>query len=169
MVIKRKGGGRIDNLEELYKTESVFVYNYLLSLTKDPFLSEDLMQETFLRAYKGLKRFKGECTVSTWLCGIAKNLFIDYKRKHHNEELTDMAEKVAFKDSRPEDEIENLLLMECITNGLNEVQQDVFIMRYFEELSFKEIGVLLKKNENWACVTYARAKTKLKKMLEEQK
>ena len=64
------------SIEEAYREHSRTVYRYLLSLTHDVGLSEELTQETFFQAIKSVERFDGSCKVSTWLCAIAKNLLL---------------------------------------------------------------------------------------------
>ncbi|MBE6052318.1 MAG: hypothetical protein E7212_00170 [Clostridium sartagoforme] len=59
---------------EIYKENSKTVYGFLLTYTKDPSLSEELTQETFLRAIKSIHKYNGQCKISVWLCQIAKHL-----------------------------------------------------------------------------------------------
>lgn len=65
----------------IYQTYGEFVFRYLLSLTRDEQLAEELTQETFYQAVKSAHKFKGESQVSTWLCQIAKHLWWQYLRK----------------------------------------------------------------------------------------
>lgn len=67
-------------IEELYKAYKQDVFSYLISLTHDAALSEDLLSETFLQAIKSLSTFKGQSTVKTWLFGIARNIWFNYLR-----------------------------------------------------------------------------------------
>lgn len=69
------------SMEDVYQEHSHMVYRYLLSLTHDADLAEELTQETFYQAIKKLDYFNAESKVSTWLCGIAKNLFLSYLQK----------------------------------------------------------------------------------------
>ena len=68
----------IENLYRQYKQE---VYGYLLSLTHNPALSEDLLSETFLTAIRALPSYKQKSTIKTWLCGIARNVWLQHLRK----------------------------------------------------------------------------------------
>ena len=74
-------GGKsvMQNIEEIYKEYSTTVYKYLFCLTQNKELSEDLTQETFAVAIEDIKKFRGECKLSVWLCQIAKHIW--YKEK----------------------------------------------------------------------------------------
>lgn len=72
----------MDEIELLYRTYRTDVYRYLLSLTHDPDLAEDLLGETFLAAIEGLERFERRCDVKTWLFAIARNRWKKYLRGH---------------------------------------------------------------------------------------
>ena len=72
-------------MEEIYKKYSMLVYNYLKSLCNNCDIAEELTQETFYKAIKGIDKFNNECKVSTWLCKIAKNTWIDFLRKKEKE------------------------------------------------------------------------------------
>lgn len=78
---KRKKAARCSLMDEIYRAHSQTVYRYLLSLTHDADVSEELTQETFYQAVKSIRRFDGSCKITTWLCAIAKNLFAAYRRK----------------------------------------------------------------------------------------
>ena len=77
-------------MEELYKQNSRIVYYFLYARCKDEALAEDLMQETFLRAFESLERFDGSCKISTWLCQIAKHILYQYWSKSKRELVTEM-------------------------------------------------------------------------------
>ena len=70
------------DLERIYQDYFSKVYYYVLSMAKDPAVAEEITQETFFRAMKNLKKFRGECAVHTWLCQIAKNAYLNYLNKH---------------------------------------------------------------------------------------
>lgn len=154
------------SIEELYKEHSKTVYHYLLSLTHDPNVSEELTQETFYQAIKSIKRFDGSCKILTWLCAIAKNSLLSYRRKHP---IVDPLDDLSVDSSSPESEavakIGHLELLRQL-HLLDPLMREVMYLRLFGELSFHEIGDILEKTENWARVTYYRGKEKLKKELE---
>ena len=73
------------SMEEIYKQYSNTVYKYLVSLSDDKDIAEDLVQETFAIAVKQIGKFRGECKMSTWLCQIAKHLWYkELKKRQKN-------------------------------------------------------------------------------------
>ena len=152
------------SMEDTYKAHSQTVYRYLLSLTHNAELSEELTQETFYQAVKSVERYDGSCKVSTWLCAIAKNALRSYRRKHTPAQPLD--EAVA---ASPEAEmlagIERVELIKKL-RLLDGEMREVMYLRLFGDLTFREIGDILLRTENWARVTYYRGKEKLKKELE---
>ena len=69
------------DFEELYERFFHDVYLFILAASGDPYIAEEITQETFFRALKEIRHFKGNCSVKSWLCQIAKNLYISQKRK----------------------------------------------------------------------------------------
>ncbi len=154
------------SMEEIYQEYAKTVYRYLLTLTRNADVAEELTQETFYQAVKSIERFDGKCKISTWLCAIAKNCFYSYQRKHP--ESLSLEEEIYSEGEvddallKSEAKVELLRKMRC----LGEETREVMYLRIFGELSFKEIGAVLSKTENWARVTYYRGKEKLRKELE---
>lgn len=155
----------MQNSEELYRQYSETVYRYLLSLTRDGSLAEELTQETFYRAVKNANRFDGSCKPTTWLCAIAKNALAEYRRKNPPpEELTELSGLT----QPPEDEV---LSKSGQTDILRKIQalppgtRDILYLRLLGGLSFAQIGEVLSITENRARVTFYRGKEKLKKEL----
>lgn len=157
-------------IEELYKENFDVVFKYLFCLTHDLNISEELTQETFYRAFKNINKFKGDSKLSTWLCQIAKNLWYDeINKKKKNvvsyEENINLVE-VDFDESLEEKVIskDNKLKLYRKLQKLDEQSREVIYLRITGDLSFKEIGEILNKTENWARVTYYRGKQKLKEV-----
>ena len=81
------------DFDDLYERFFKDVYLFVLAMSKDPHIAEEITQETFFKALKEAKNFRGNCSVKTWLCQIAKNLYISGTRKKkpvHSEALEDM-------------------------------------------------------------------------------
>jgi len=158
----------VTELERLYNTYFKDVYLYVYSLSGNKHIAEDITSETFLKAINSIDSFKGTCDVRVWLCQIAKNSYYSYLRKNKNtvsidtlpeqEDGLDIEKKIS-------DSEESMRIHE-ILHSLNEPYKEVFTLRVFGELSFKQIASLFGKSENWACVTYHRAKNKVKSRLE---
>ena len=69
------------DFEDLYERFFKDVYLFVLAMSKDPHIAEEITQETFFKALKEAKNFRGNCSVKSWLCQIAKNLFISHTRR----------------------------------------------------------------------------------------
>lgn len=152
-------------MEELYREYGKIVYHFLLSVCHDPHLAEELTQETFLQAFLSLERFDGSCKISVWLCQIAKHLFYRHLEKCGREvptEQTQMPEEKAA-ESVEQTAIARLELMDVLKEmqKLAPQMREVIYLRVMGQLSFKEIGEILGKSENWARVTFYRGKEQL--------
>ena len=147
------------------------VYKYLFCLTHNSDISEELTQETFYRAVKKINTYNGKCKISVWLCQIAKHLWYNQCRK--NKRIVDTDETFDIEDPQNLEEQfiageEKVLLYKKMQN-LDEKTREVMYLRITGELSFKEIGEILGKTENWARVTFYRGKSKLKEVDENEK
>lgn len=150
-------------IEEIYREYAGMVYKYLISLTRDEGLAEELTQETFYQAIKSSNKYNESCKISTWLCAIAKNVLMTYKRKHPILEDVDETE-VATRSAEVE-AIGNVSRVELLKkiHEMEDPYKEVIYLRVFGGLSFSEIGEILGKSENYARVTFYRGKEKLGK------
>ena len=159
------------NMDEIYRRHAKAVYAFLLAKTADSMLAEELTQETFYQAVKSIGSFKGESSVSTWLIGIANNVLRGYfrKQKKQAEEELPKTEIAARGGIATEDivlrSMDTISLMQAI-HRLPEPYREVLHLRLTADLSFKEIGQIMERTENWARVTYYRGKEKLLKGVE---
>lgn len=154
-------------MEEIYQEYARTVFKYLLSKTHDEDLAQELTQETFYQALKSIDRFDESCKISTWLCAIAKNQLLAYRRKHPEQENLEDTELIT--GSAEEEVLKGLDRVELMRqlHQCPEPFREVMYLRIFGNLSFKEIGEIMEKTENWARVTFYRGKEKLKKGWEE--
>ena len=159
------------DLERVYREYFTIVYCYILSLSKDAMVAEDITQETFFRAMKKLDEFRGDSSVETWLIQIAKRLYYNYadkssRRKQIDENQPDLRHKQeSLEDGLIRKEYSQRI--NRILHDLNEPYKEVFQLRVFGELSFAEIGSIFGKTETWARVTYHRARLKIKERMDE--
>ena len=160
------------DFEKVYKEYFNDVYLYIKRLSGDEHIAEDITSETFFKALKSIDSFRGECEIRVWLCQIAKNSFYTYIKKNSKIQNVEEAELVNMPDNNNvADEVANkmqALTIQKILEELEEPYREVFMWRVYAELSFKEIAGIFNKNENWACVTYHRARNQIKKRLEEK-
>lgn len=154
------------DIEQIYQENAAVVHKYLFCLTQDAHLAEDLTQETFYQATKGIQNFRGDCKISVWLCQIGKRLWYKElaKQKHKFVPIEELEEKAS------EDDLEEKYLLKCEKLDLfRKMQQldsrvrEVMYLRLTGELSFSEIGEIMGATENWARVTFYRGKQKILK------
>lgn len=153
--------------EKLYETCYMRVYSYAMSLAGNQDMAQEIAQETFYRAFTAKSGFRRESNPVTWLCAIARNLFLDEMRRQSKNAW---AQPDADADSgvNIEREAEDMDASCRIHRALCELEEPyrkVFEMRIFGELSFREIGGVCEKTETWARVTYHRAKLKLQERM----
>ena len=147
--------------EEVYRRYFADVYKYVLALSRDETVAEEVTQETFFKALTAIGSFRGECQLRVWLCQIARNQY-----------LTLCRERKKFTDAEPEPgdsgieegfaDREDARRLHILLHALPEPYKEVFSLRTFGELPFSQIGELFGKTESWARVTYFRARRKLK-------
>ena len=162
------------DFEELYRTYFSDVYQYIRKLSGSEHMAEEITEETFYKALRKIESFRGDCDIRVWLCQIAKNSYYSHLRKSGRQisledaALQDTADPEGTVDERltTHDEADQIRIL---LHTLSDPYKEVFMWRVFAELSFKEIGRLYGKSDNWACVTYHRARNMLKERLEENK
>lgn len=152
------------DIEAYYKSHGKKVYYYLLSLVNNEDLAEELTQETFFQAMKTINNYRGDCKPSVWLCQIAKHVWYRYLEKNKLqpvtlddiEDIPDTYDILTHILSR-EDKIEFYKKLQLLDSSMKEL----VYLRIVSDLSFYDIGQILNKSENWARVTFYRAKKKL--------
>ena len=158
--------------EQIYNTYFKSVYHYIRQLSGDEHIAEEITSETFLKAIHSIDKFRGDCEIRVWLCQIAKNTYYSYLRKNKkvvSVETIDLQNET-YPDSYIDEQVEKKEEAERIRKVLHSISEpykEVFMWRVFGELSFKDIGELYGKTENWACVTYHRARKMIQNRLEE--
>ena len=155
-----------ENSEKLYEAYYMRVFSYAMTLAGDRSLAEEITQETFFRAFSRQSEFRGEASEMTWLCAIAKNFFLDEKRRQKKtEEIPeDLPETGKSIEQRAMDR-DTSFRIHVALHALEEPYREVFELRIFGELSFREVGMIFGKTENWARVTYHRARLKLQERM----
>lgn len=165
-IIRRKEGMKV--FSEIYYEYVTHIYRFLLNLCRNESLAEELTQQTFYKAFLNIEKFEQRCSLSTWLCTIAKNEWLLECRKKKSV-LLDQIEDLADQGNMEEDLLkkEQQMLVRKTILTLESPYQDVLVLRTYAELSFHEIACIHNKSESWAKVTYLRAKQKIKLKLEE--
>ena len=161
------------DIEQLYHTYFNDVYRYILRLSGNAHTAEEITSETFFKAIKSIDRFRGDCDARVWLCQIAKNCYYSYVKntqKTVSSEETNLRETPDLSSDVTEEYAvrEELERIRQILHRISEPYKEVFMWRVYAQLSFREIAQMFGKNENWACVTYHRARKMIKERLEEK-
>ena len=157
--------------ERIYREYFRDVELYLRAICRDELLAEELTEQVFFQALKALPKFRGDCDIRTWLCAMGRNAYLSNLRKAKPAEDIDalnipdprrgVEEQIADKDQA--------LAVHRVLHSLPEPYKEVFSLRVFGQLSFADIGGLFGKTANWACVTYHRARQKIREEMEESK
>ena len=154
--------------EQIYTTYFRDVYLYICKLSNSEHIAEEITSETFFKAMKSIDSFRGDCDICVWLCQIAKNCYYSYIKKADRTECIDNVE-IAEQGASFEERLfrhDTAMQIQKILHDVPEPYKEVFMWRVYAELSFKQIGQIFGKSENWACVTYHRARNKIKEKLE---
>ena len=162
----------MNEFEKVYRTYFTDVYRYLLKLTGDETVSEEITAECFFRAMNALNTLKSDASVRVWLCSIARNIWYDRLRQQKRfDELSDTGMmRIVSPGETPEEHLLNEARNEEVGTalaGLKEPYGKILKMRFYEDMSYQEIGSAFNKTANWACVMCHRAKQMLKKELKE--
>lgn len=157
------------DIETIYREYFGDVFRYIFRLSGDNHIAEEITAETFFKAMKSLNSFRGECDIRVWLCQIAKNCYYSHLRKSSYNENIDEYTGIAAPFSLENDVLlrDEAKRVQLILDKLPQMYRDVFTWRVYAELSFKQIGQIFGKTENWACVTYHRARKMILERLED--
>ena len=167
-----KGGDNAMEFEEAYRKYFNDVYLYVRRLSGDEHIAEEITSDTFYKALYSINKFRGDCDIRVWLCQIAKNSYFAYIKKRRNtanlddEEVLNLIDDNILIDDAIIQKDESMQIKK-ILHTISEPYREVFMWRVFAELSFKQIGQIFGKSDNWACVTYHRSKEMIQQRLEE--
>ena len=155
------------DMEIVYQKYSRLVYGFLYSHTKNAEWSEEMTQETFLKASMSISRYDASCKLSVWLCQIAKHILWQEFRKRNRfktVELTDDLPDVSISEGETFVILqENKIELYQAIHLLPEQEREVVLYRISGDLSFREIGEIMGKSENWCRTVFFRAKQKIRK------
>ena len=134
-------------------------------------MAEDITSETFCRALRSIDGFRGDCDIRVWLCQIAKNCYYSHLKKERRVERVEDPEAFSAPGESLEEQMgrrDEALRLQKILHDVSDPYKEVFLWRVYADLSYKQIGQVFGKSENWACVTYHRARAMIRKRWEEK-
>ena len=151
------------DFEKLFNENREFIFKYLMKMTQDTSLSDELTQETFFRAYMNYASLRNKEKASVWLCQIAKNTYFAWYNEHKKKDTFDYLETESDGKSIEEAFIQKELSQKALVclHELEESYKEVFMLSVFGGFSLKDISLIFGKSESWARVTFYRAKQKL--------
>lgn len=157
------------DMDAVYREHAQMVYLYLMSLCNDTHLAQDLTEDTFLKAMRTIDTWRGDCALASWLCAIARNEYLSDRRRHKRRaaqagELPDHAQDAPETSLLREERY--LALMRRV-HALGEDAREVFYLRAMGDMTFAQIGSVMGRTENWARVTYYRAKERIRREMDE--
>ena len=155
-------------IEKIYNEN--FVYKFLICMTHNKEIAEDLTQETFYKAILNIDKFKGNCKMSVWLCEIAKNLWLNELKKNKKIAFTDVENIEIYNHWNIDEEIENKEDLEKLNKKISIFDKDiqkVIYLKIYGNMTFKEISEAIGKSEVWARVNFYRAKQKIKEVVDD--
>ena len=156
--------------DAIYHAYFQSVYLYIRQLSGDEHIAEEITSDTFFKAMKSIKDFRGECDMRVWLCQIAKNTYYSYLKMNERVISVDEAElqNIVAPDAFIEDWIgmqEEAQQIRRILHELADPYKEVFMLRVFGELPFSQIGELFGKTDSWARLIFYRAKKQLQEAM----
>ena len=154
------------DFERMCSEEYRTVHRFLLRLSGDEELSQELTQETFYQAMRQWKSFRGQCKASTWLCGIAKRQYFLYCRRPPPAPVEALPEEADYTD--PLLSKESRMTIHRLLHSLPEPYREVVTLRTFGELTLEEIGGLFGKSGGWARTVYYRGRQQLNRLWKEE-
>lgn len=171
-----------EDFDRIVREHQQRVYRVVYMLVRNPDLADTLTQECFVRAYEKRDSFRGECRLETWLVQIALNLVRDHSKNRRAgfwkrliglEDATPAEAAREFIDDRPSQERALLARYELqavweAAARLSAQQQTIFILRYVEEMSLREIAEAMKLKEGTVKTHLFRAVASVKEQLKEQ-
>ena len=157
--------------EVIYDQYKDLVFGYLIRLCHNRDLAEDLTQETFYAAIRQWDTFRKQSNTGTWLCSIARNQYYLLLRKADKQrKLLEKQQAEAAEEDFTEKLMDRIMAFDAykILHRLKEPYREILTMRLFSELSFREIGDLFEKSEDWARVMCVRAKRMIVEQMKEE-
>ena len=167
--------GELDDIDALVRTHQARLLRLLTYTTGDPDLAQTIAQDTLLKAYNGRESFRGECSVSTWITGIALNVTRDHLRTEKYKfwkrvrssaiEIGEMASFLPAGTASPESRIitqERVQQLADAVSQLSSKQRTVFLLKFTEDLSVEEIAQMLGMGVNTVRTHLHRALTAIR-------
>lgn len=166
--------GDQDAFAQLVQQYQKPVYNLCLRMVSNPTDAEDLAQEAFVKAWRGLRFYKHEAAFSTWLYRLTANVCIDFLRKQKRKNTVSLTEEDAQElevpdaEPMPEEQLLHREKQQAVSAAMVQLDEDyrlVMTLRVVEELSYEQIAEVLDIKVGTVKSRLARARERLRKIL----
>ena len=156
--------------EKVFDENRDLIFKYLMKLTRNVSLAEELTQETFFRAYMNFSSLRNKEKAPAWLCQIAKNTYFAWYNEQKKTDEFNPSEMVSDNKNIEDDFIKKELSQKALLclHELDEPYKEVFMLSVFGGFSLKDISLTFGKSESWARVTFYRAKQKLSERMRDK-
>ena len=153
----------VQEIERLYQTYADDLYRYVFSLTLNHYQTEDIVSQTFLAAIRSIETFHGDSSIKSWLIGIARHEYFSYIKKNPSVYTLDHVPEMS-ETSQVDNTTEEVLKL---IQTFDTPTKEILILRLINQLSFVEIGRILKRSENYCRVNFFRNRQKLARLLKD--
>jgi RNA polymerase sigma-70 factor (ECF subfamily) len=170
--------GELDDIDRLSRVHRARLVRFVAYSTGDSDLAQSVAQDTLLRAYNGREKFRGECSIATWLTGIAINVLRDHQRTERYKfwrkvrsnaiDIQEMASFLPTEGSSPEAQLmarEKVMELARVLQTLSSNQRTVFLMKFTEEMEVADISEMLGMQVNTVRTHLHRALTAVRSQL----
>ncbi|MBP7177250.1 MAG: sigma-70 family RNA polymerase sigma factor [Thermoclostridium sp.] len=178
-LVELSAGGDIEAFETLIQAHQKKVYNIALRMTKNPEDAQELAQDTLVRAFVSIKKFRGEASFSTWLYRIAMNVCTDFLRKRNKAVVISMEQGAAGSENEqpiqlpeegpgPDEQSEKRQLRQLVKSAMDSLSAEhrqVLVLRDLMDLSYKDIAHSLDVSEGTIKSRINRAREGLKQVI----
>lgn len=155
--------------EEIYEKYASKIYKYIYALCKDNDIAEEILQDTFYKAIKSADSFQGNSTIYTWLCTIAKNSWRNYLIRKKKIKFVPLEEEILSNiETEGAEDKQGVLEIYKAMHKLEPMTKEIMLIKLHSSLTFKEIGNLFGKSEQWARTKYYRGKLKMREELKDE-
>jgi RNA polymerase sigma-70 factor (ECF subfamily) len=171
-AVARKDEAAVENL---YRTHVDAVFRFVYRRVQERYEdAEEITQDTFLTALNLAPQFRGDASVLTWLCALARIRIIDFYRRHNREKRIPHDKMAAIEEAiehaattaDPFQSLDEALLVDGLMAAVTEPEREALLLRYVEGLSLREIATQLGRTEKGVDGLIDRAKKKQRELIE---
>jgi RNA polymerase sigma-70 factor (ECF subfamily) len=146
LLMEEVRDGKIEKLAILFERHHIMLYNFLLRLTGNGNISEDLVQDVFFRILKYRKTFEGQSKFTVWMYQIARNVHVDYLRKHRPEvPLEEQFQEAASPEAEPAARMLAEVDINLVKKALDRLplrKKEILLLSRFQDMKYKDIAQL---------------------------